>query len=98
MEKHIKPIHKFNNGKGATLCNECSVIIIEKLTDQLYCNKCKPMEEEKDLYSKTMNELQEKWKENEKKYRKENNNYRGIRSSQIAALVDYLIKKGVITE
>ena len=33
----IKPIHKFNNGVGATLCNECSVIISLGNTDDLYC-------------------------------------------------------------
>lgn len=36
-----KPIHKFNGGKGATLCHKCRVIIKEKLTDDLYCEKCK---------------------------------------------------------
>lgn len=35
--KYIKPIHKFNGGRGATLCNECRVIIREGLTDDLYC-------------------------------------------------------------
>ena len=33
--KYIKPIHKFNGGRGATLCNECRVIIREGLTDDL---------------------------------------------------------------
>jgi hypothetical protein len=37
----MKPIHKFNNGRGATLCNQCSVIITTDLTDDLYCNKCR---------------------------------------------------------
>ena len=32
-----KPIHKFNGGKGATLCHKCGVIITEGLTNQLYC-------------------------------------------------------------
>jgi len=36
----IKPIHKFNNGNGATLCNTCSIIISAGLTDDLYCSKC----------------------------------------------------------
>lgn len=35
----IKPIHKFNNGRGATLCNSCSKIISIGLTDDLYCDK-----------------------------------------------------------
>jgi molecular chaperone GrpE (heat shock protein) len=37
----MKPIHKFNNGNGATLCNQCSIIISVGLTDDLYCNKCR---------------------------------------------------------
>jgi hypothetical protein len=37
----IKPIHKLNNGNGATLCNCCSKIISIGLTDALYCDdKC----------------------------------------------------------
>jgi len=42
--KKIKenPIHKFNNGKGATICNKCSKIISTGLTKDLYCStKCK---------------------------------------------------------
>jgi len=35
-----KPIHKFNNGNGATLCHTCSVIISVGLTDDLYCKEC----------------------------------------------------------
>jgi DNA-directed RNA polymerase subunit RPC12/RpoP len=35
-----KPIHKFNGGKGATLCTKCSAIINEGLTDDLLCKKC----------------------------------------------------------
>jgi ATP-dependent Lon protease len=41
--KKIKenPIHKFNNGNGATLCNKCSKIISTGLTKELYCStKC----------------------------------------------------------
>ena len=38
----MKPIHKLNNGRGATLCNTCSVIITTGLTKDLYCEKCKP--------------------------------------------------------
>ena len=37
----MKPIHKFNGGLGATLCNSCSVIISTGLTEDLYCEKCK---------------------------------------------------------
>ena len=35
----MKPIHKFNNGKGATLCHWCSKIINTGFTDALYCNE-----------------------------------------------------------
>ena len=35
----MKPIHKFNGGRGATLCNECSKIITEGMTDDLYCEE-----------------------------------------------------------
>jgi len=38
--KPINPIHKYNGGKGATLCNKCRKIIVEKLTDDLYCKEC----------------------------------------------------------
>lgn len=34
-----KPIHKLNNGKGATLCNNCSKIINIGFTNELYCSK-----------------------------------------------------------
>lgn len=37
----MKPIHKFNNGNGATLCHKCSVIISVGLTDDLYCKECR---------------------------------------------------------
>ena len=35
----MKPIHKFNNGNGATLCNSCSKIISIGLTEELFCCK-----------------------------------------------------------
>ena len=38
----MKPIHKLNNGRGATLCHTCTVIITTGLTKDLYCDKCKP--------------------------------------------------------
>ena len=41
MKKKLKPIHKFNNGDGATLCHSCSVIISNGFTGDLYCAKCK---------------------------------------------------------
>ena len=37
----MKPIHKFNSGMGATLCNVCSRIITTGMTDALYCDKHK---------------------------------------------------------
>jgi hypothetical protein len=37
----MKSIHKFNGSLGATLCNQCSVIITTGLTDDLYCKECK---------------------------------------------------------
>ena len=36
----MKPIHKFNNGNGATLCHKCSAIISIGFTDDLYCKEC----------------------------------------------------------
>jgi hypothetical protein len=35
----MKPIHKFNDGRGATLCNECNKMISEGITDDLYCEE-----------------------------------------------------------
>lgn len=40
MTIELKPIHKFNGGKGATICLCCKTIIVEKVTDELFCNKC----------------------------------------------------------
>lgn len=37
---NIKPLHKFNNCDGATLCNNCRAIINIGFTDGLYCCKC----------------------------------------------------------
>jgi hypothetical protein len=36
----FKPIHKFNNGSGATLCHKCRIIITEGLTNNYYCDEC----------------------------------------------------------
>jgi hypothetical protein len=41
-QQEHEPIHKFNNGRGATLCGKCRVIISEGLTKELYCERCKP--------------------------------------------------------
>jgi hypothetical protein len=44
----IKPIHKFNNSRGAMLCNKCRTIISTgPKTEELYCEKCKPKQETK---------------------------------------------------
>jgi len=38
----MKPIHKFNNGIGAMLCNNCRTIISTgPATKELFCEKCK---------------------------------------------------------
>lgn len=34
--EYPKPIVKFNNGRGAIICNKCRVIIIENLTKEEY--------------------------------------------------------------
>jgi hypothetical protein len=46
----IKPIHKFNGGLGATLCNKCRKIITEGMTEYLYCEECDPAFDEKFAY------------------------------------------------
>ena len=38
--KFGNPIHKYNNGIGATLCHDCGVIISEGLTKDMKCEKC----------------------------------------------------------
>jgi hypothetical protein len=35
----MKPIHKYNNGNGATLCNKCKKIICTGFSDELYCKE-----------------------------------------------------------
>lgn len=47
----MEPIHKFNNGRGAMLCNGCRTIISTgPKTEELFCNKCK---EENMKYTRT---------------------------------------------
>jgi hypothetical protein len=44
----MEPIYKFNNGRGAMLCNICRTIISTgPATKELYCEKCKPKQETK---------------------------------------------------
>ena len=38
-QSKIKPIHKFNGGRGATLCHKCNKIISEGMTEDLYCEE-----------------------------------------------------------
>lgn len=37
----LRPIHKYNNGNGATLCYKCRMIISVGFTNHLYCDRCK---------------------------------------------------------
>ena len=37
----MKPIHKFNNGEGATICQSCHGTINLGWSDEVLCNKCK---------------------------------------------------------
>lgn len=38
----MKPIHKYNNGNGAMLCNGCRAIISTgPKTEEVLCEKCK---------------------------------------------------------
>jgi hypothetical protein len=46
----MKPIHKFNNGNGATLCHKCNCIISIGFTDDLYCKEC-IKEQDKKMYN-----------------------------------------------
>jgi hypothetical protein len=41
--KEVTPKHKFNNGSGATLCNNCNAIINTGLTEDLYCMECEAL-------------------------------------------------------
>ena len=49
----MKPIHKFNNGIGATLCHNCRVIINVGFSEKLYCENCIKIKEttEQKLYT-----------------------------------------------
>ena len=42
-KKDHRPNHKFNGGRGATLCHTCRVIITEGFTEYLYCKDCDPI-------------------------------------------------------
>jgi hypothetical protein len=46
----MKPIHKFNNGRGAMLCNICRTIISTgKATKELLCKQCKIKQNESNI-------------------------------------------------
>lgn len=41
----MKPIHKYNNGNGAMICNKCRTIISTgPKTKEVLCKKCKENE------------------------------------------------------
>jgi len=48
----LTPIHKFNNGRGATLCNSCRIIISEGMTEDVLCPKCIEEFKQKDGYER----------------------------------------------
>ena len=54
------------------------------------------IEEQKEIYLRTMDELWDIWHGNFEELQKLHNNLAGIRSSQIGALVILLIKKGIL--
>jgi hypothetical protein len=43
----MRPIHKYDNSNGSTLCRNCRVVITRDLTDALYCDKCKGYDNQK---------------------------------------------------
>lgn len=52
----MKPVHKYNGGLSATLCNKCRVIIAREHTDDLLCNDCKQLSDNQVLYSNRYND------------------------------------------
>lgn len=53
----MKPIHKFNNGNGATICCQCRATISIGFTDDLYCKECN--KHRKELLQEIMREDEE---------------------------------------
>ena len=53
----MKPIHKFNNGEGATICKSCHGTINLGWSDEVLCSKCKGY-----IESKSAKE-QKEWKD-----------------------------------
>jgi hypothetical protein len=69
----MEPIHKFNNGRGAMLCNKCRTIISTgPKTEELYCEKCKPKQETLKEFAERLYPilLEDDWDKN-KQYRDE---------------------------
>ena len=95
----MKPIHKFNNGRGATLCHQCSVIITTGLTDDLYCEECK--DHRKKLLIEIMKEDEdlglyiEQMEKEEPKQETENiKNFKKLVSDEISpAMKDFIKEK-----
>jgi hypothetical protein len=58
MTEEIAPIYKFNNGRGAMLCNDCKTIISTgPKTEELYCEKCKEEKIVQDYYKQMDKEV-----------------------------------------
>ncbi len=54
----MEPIHKFNNGRGAMLCNFCRTIISTgPKTEELLCDKCKQIDEVQVYYDQMEKEV-----------------------------------------
>ena len=54
----MEPIHKFNNGRGAMLCNLCRTIISTgPKTEELLCDKCKQIDEVQAYYDQMEKEV-----------------------------------------
>lgn len=56
----MKAIHKFNGGRGATLCNCCNVIITEGNTDDLLCDKCETFTNQRVI--EELEKYRDRWK------------------------------------
>ena len=56
--EEVYPIYKFNNGRGAMLCNICRTIISTgPKTEELYCKKCKGEKIVQDYYDQMDKEV-----------------------------------------
>ena len=53
----MKPIHKFNNGEGVTICHSCHGPINLGCSDEVLCNKCKGF-----IESNKSTKEQEEWR------------------------------------